>query len=121
MIDAMLEGIKQCRKNDDGSLFAEFEFSPESLVFAGHFPGNPILPGICQMEAVKIILEKSLERRCQLLQFGSAKFFKAVAPGETAAFAISINSQTGDSINVTAKVSSSNNKVSEFKASYRLE
>jgi 3-hydroxyacyl-[acyl-carrier-protein] dehydratase len=121
MIDAILEGLKQCRKNDDGSLFAEVEFSPESLVFAGHFPGNPILPGICQMEAIKIILEKSLNIRCQLLQFSSAKFFKAVVPGETASFTISISSQTGENINVTAKVSSNNIKVSEFKASYRLE
>ena len=121
MLDAILEGLKQCRQNDDGGLVAEFEFPAGSLVFAGHFPGNPVLPGICQMEAVRIILERSLERRCHLQQFSSAKFFKAVVPGETAVFTVSITPQTGECISVTAKVSSNNNKVSEFKASYRLE
>jgi len=120
MIEAITGGLKQCRKNDDGSLTAEFKFSPESLVFAGHFPGNPILPGICQMEAIKIILEKLLERQCRLKQFGSVKFFRALPPNELASFTININSQTGNDISITARIHSGNNKISEFKAGYEL-
>lgn len=45
--------------------------------FNGHFPGHPILPGVCILNYVAVAFNKP----CQ--GFRSAKFLKAVRPGET--------------------------------------
>ena len=45
--------------------------------FSGHFPGNPILPGVCILNYVAAAFEKPNEG------FRSAKFLKPVRPGET--------------------------------------
>ena len=45
--------------------------------FNGHFPGHPILPGVCILNYVASAFNKP----CQ--GFRSAKFLKVVRPGET--------------------------------------
>ena len=57
-----------------------FVFPAESLVFAGHFPGRPVLPGVVHVLMAQAALEdaglpSSLERIVQ------AKFLMPVGPG----------------------------------------
>lgn len=58
--------------------------------FQGHFPGNPVMPGVLQMEAMAqvagILLNKRNNRDGQIAYFSSidkARFRKIVRPGDT--------------------------------------
>lgn len=58
--------------------------------FQGHFPGNPVMPGVLQMEAMAqvagILLNKRNNRDGQIAYFSSidkARFRKVVRPGDT--------------------------------------
>lgn len=58
--------------------------------FQGHFPGNPVMPGVLQMEALAqvagILLNKRNNRDGQIAYFSSidkARFRKIVRPGDT--------------------------------------
>lgn len=58
--------------------------------FQGHFPGNPVMPGVLQMEAMAqvagILLNKRNKRDGQIAYFSSidkARFRKVVRPGDT--------------------------------------
>jgi beta-hydroxyacyl-ACP dehydratase FabZ len=58
--------------------------------FAGHFPGNPVMPGVLQLEAMAqvagILLNKSSGREGKIAYFTSidkAKFRRMVKPGDT--------------------------------------
>jgi len=58
--------------------------------FQGHFPGNPVMPGVLQMEAMAqvagILLNKRNKRDGQIAYFSSidkARFRKIVRPGDT--------------------------------------
>jgi 3-hydroxyacyl-[acyl-carrier-protein] dehydratase len=61
-------------------------FASDHPVFAGHFPGNPIVPGVLLLDAALHAVQagssqgSSTARRCQI---GSAKFLSPVLPGET--------------------------------------
>ena len=44
--------------SDTKEISAEAAVSPESLWFDGHFPGNPILPGIAQLALVSDALRE---------------------------------------------------------------
>lgn len=65
----------------DGALEADFHFGPDFAGFDGHFPGNPILPGIAQIMAVALTARP--DGRAKLLQVGRTKFSSMVRPGMT--------------------------------------
>ncbi|MDR2726549.1 MAG: hypothetical protein LBC10_00975 [Deltaproteobacteria bacterium] len=60
---------------------ADFFFGPDFAGFDGHFPGDPILPGIAQFMAV--VLTAHPDGRAKLLQVGRTKFLNLVRPGDT--------------------------------------
>jgi 3-hydroxyacyl-[acyl-carrier-protein] dehydratase len=79
-----------------GEAIVTEKFIPENLeVLQGHFPGNPIMPGVLLCEAVfqsaALLMAKILENKNYndrhlpfLTRINGAKFKKAVKPGDTA-------------------------------------
>ena len=64
-------------------LRAEFVFDPALAVFRGHFPGDPILPGIFQVEMVRAAVDALPGRRHEIAAIVKAKFSRRIMPGET--------------------------------------
>ena len=62
----------------DDKFTARFIFPAEFTGFQGHFPGNPILPGVCMIQAV-IIMFKEFEKKITLKEILQAKFFLPVS------------------------------------------
>lgn len=65
--------------------------------FQGHFPGNPVMPGVLQMEAMAqvagVLLNKLVGRGGQIAYFSAinnAKFRKVVRPGDVLRMEIKI-------------------------------
>ena len=72
------------------SITAELDVDPELPLFAGHFPGHPVLPGVIIMEALAqcasiAVLQSPELRGCIgfLTGIDAAKFRRQVAPGDT--------------------------------------
>ena len=63
-----------------GGMTASFEFPPDFAGFAGHFPDNPVLPGIAQVMAVLHAMEP--ETPPSLRGIKTCKFLRPVRPGE---------------------------------------
>ncbi|NOY75525.1 MAG: hypothetical protein GXP32_07005 [Kiritimatiellaeota bacterium] len=66
---------------------AEFAFSESFIGFQGHFPGKPVLPGVCQIEMALAVLEKAFDRGTRLKKLNRGKFLNMVAPNETVSVA----------------------------------
>ncbi len=74
-----------------GTVVAQFHTREDHPIFAGHFPGNPILPGVVQIEmmaqASSFIMTKIVKdpfnskMDVALVSVSNAKFRKAVVPG----------------------------------------
>jgi 3-hydroxyacyl-[acyl-carrier-protein] dehydratase len=83
----MRDSIAAARKagptvQPDGAHTFEFSFSPEDPVFAGHFPNRPILPGIFQLEIVRMAAEWIHNRPLAVGEIAKAKFQRPILPGE---------------------------------------
>jgi 3-hydroxyacyl-[acyl-carrier-protein] dehydratase len=114
--------VKACSQNEQGDIVATFSFSPDSGIFAGHFPGNPIVPGICQLEAVKYMLERTLGCKCRLLQADNIKFFQPVFPDQEFTLVVSCT-KNGDNMLVRCKGTTGGNDVksTDIKARYEIK
>lgn len=66
----------------DGSSVFEFKFSANDPVFAGHFPGRPLLPGIFQIELGRMAAQKVLGRDLVIREISKAKFLRPILPEE---------------------------------------
>ena len=49
-------------------------------VFKGHFPGNPIMPGVCMMQIIKEITEQITESKLLMESLSNVKFMALINP-----------------------------------------
>lgn len=56
--------------------------------FAGHFPGNPIVPGVVLLDRAILFAEEMLDQPGRNWQVGNAKFFSPVRPEEALTFSL---------------------------------
>lgn len=63
----------------------QFSFAADHPAFAGHFPGNPVLPGVALLDAA--LAELALDPGFELIdcRLAAAKFHAFVRPGESLA------------------------------------
>ncbi len=66
----------------EGKMVASVAADGNSPWFSGHFPENPILPGIAQLKMVADLISKSVEGNMYLRGVTRVKFRKIVRPGE---------------------------------------
>lgn len=86
----------------EGGLAAVFIFPADLEIFAGHFPGRPIVPGILELEMVRAAMERSTGLPLRLLSVEKAKFLREVKPGDKISLDITF-SASGDKFTVKAK------------------
>jgi 3-hydroxyacyl-[acyl-carrier-protein] dehydratase len=56
---------------------------PSHIVYAGHFPGQPVTPGVIQIQIAHELLEKHFHRNLKLIVMHQCKFLKILNPNET--------------------------------------
>ena len=49
-------------------------------VFKGHFPGNPIMPGVCMMQIIKELTEQITESSLFMQTLTNVKFMALINP-----------------------------------------
>jgi len=59
---------------------AERTFHHDSPWFSGHFPDNPILPGIAQLSLVFEAVRNSAKNELKILEFKRVKFKQVIKP-----------------------------------------
>ena len=65
---------------------AAFVFPPRFTGFAGHFPGQPVLPGVCLIEAAVVMLENWHRGEVAVEQVANAKFTRMILPEQSVKF-----------------------------------
>jgi 3-hydroxyacyl-[acyl-carrier-protein] dehydratase len=74
--------IKDIREELAGNKFTvQIELNSGHPVFRGHFPGNPVLPGVCTIQIIKELLADLLKRNLNLKKAGTIKYLAFINPG----------------------------------------
>ena len=70
------------KKITDNTLVAHVMVDESSSWFSGHFPDNPILPGIAQLDMTADVIALSRQENLCIKRLSRVKFKKIVRPGE---------------------------------------
>ncbi len=87
----------QTFSESEGSVNASVKLNKDHEVFKGHFPGNPIMPGVCTIQLVKELTEKALDKELFLSVVSNVKFMAIINPekNETIQVVLNISEEEG--------------------------
>lgn len=75
--------LKSSEKTEKGSFIANISLNKDHEIFKGHFPGNPVTPGVCMMQIVKELTEEFTGKKLFLKSASNVKFMAIINPFET--------------------------------------
>lgn len=105
----------------DGLAKAALEINATHKIFEGHFPGQPVTPGVCMMQMIKEITEKVLGSKTQLIRAVEMKFLSIIDPQKNNLIQAEIKySITDDMVSVVASLSKDTVTYFKFKGSFQL-
>ena len=127
-----IHSVKEILKHRDPFLFIDhveeitasdivttFSLSKEHVVFQGHFPGNPVMPGVLLIEGIAqsagfLIMHNSIdEKSCSpseldhdsfLVKVNSMKFKRIVTPDSTLHFKVKLTPLVSDFYDAVGQV-----------------
>ena len=73
----------QNQEGENGNFKVNISLDPLHEIFKGHFPGNPVTPGVCMMQIVKEITENITQKKLFLKSANNIKFMAIINPNET--------------------------------------
>jgi len=91
-------------------------------IFKGHFPGQPVLPGVCQIEILSNSLEKETGRQVFIQNAKNIKFLKIIDPliSKLLILKVSILESSSESIRVSAVLDTDEGAYFKFKGSFKF-
>ncbi len=89
----------QSLSGDQGMISAVIEINPSHKIFEGHFPGQPVVPGVCMMQMIKEITETGTGKEFFLQKADIVKFLAVIVPQKNIAIQAQIKySGTQDNV-----------------------
>jgi 3-hydroxyacyl-[acyl-carrier-protein] dehydratase len=113
----------QAPGNENHKYLVRVEINPGHQIFKGHFPGNPVVPGVCQIQMVTEILEEIFNKKFRLIHADNIKFLSLINPLETGSFSFELmcRSRGVDEITATATAFNDQTVFLKLKAIYSSE
>ena len=64
----------------DQSATAKITINKDHEIFSGHFPGNPVTPGVCMMQIIKELTEEIVGEKLFMQSSSNIKFMAIINP-----------------------------------------
>lgn len=102
------------------SLFT-VEFNAGHQIFHGHFPGNPVVPGVCQVQMIKELLELTLHKEMVLVKSDNIKFLAMISPSASGVVQVDldIREKPGEMVETIGTISGETMIFLKFKGIFK--
>ncbi len=101
--------LKNLDFSDKAIIKAIIEINPEHNIFKGHFPGNPVVPGVCIIQLMKEVLEEAFDKKLRLEKGTNIKFLEIINP------------EINNILEIEQKIISKENGIIKIRSSLFLE
>ena len=106
MSSALRSRIRDLSAVGENQYHCVMEFDAGFTGFDGHFEGNPIVPGVCLIEAARVIAEAAAAAKFRTVGIAQCRFRRPVMSGESA--------------DVTLKFAPAGEKTRKIQAEFRV-
>lgn len=90
-------------------------------VFQGHFPGNPIMPGVCMIQMIKELTEKATGKELFLAIASNVKFMAIINPEKNDIIQLILTiSEVEDQIKIKNTVSFEDTLALKLNATFKI-
>ena len=72
--------IESVEKKDDGMTCFQINLRPDSTIYEGHFPGEPVSPGVCNIQMIKECAEQVADKSLLLNNLQQCRLTTLVTP-----------------------------------------
>ena len=112
---------KSSSKEGGNEHYYNIELNPNHSIFKGHFPDQPVLPGVFQIKIVTELFEQVFDSRLSLEKVTNVKFLKMIDPRDSKF--LDVHLKTIEHANGVARISSTienkNGVCFKFKGVYK--
>lgn len=103
----------------DNVINSKVTINAANHIFDGHFPNNPITPGVVQIQLAKEILELHYNKTFKLNTIGRCRFVAILNPAENPTIEVSLTIvETEEGLKVNALGKNEANSYFKFSATY---
>ncbi len=107
--------LRSIEKLNDFKTAAIFNFPKKFSGFKGHFPNNPILPGVCKIQAALLTLEERKHKSIRLTEIVLAKFFAPATFNQELLFNLEEHPVSETESTLAVKVSANDKKIAQLQ------
>jgi 3-hydroxyacyl-[acyl-carrier-protein] dehydratase len=79
------------KQSDAGKVNARISFDKSHRIFEGHFPGHPVVPGVCMMQIVRELMESDQSCRLKIAVGNNMKFMNIIDPDKNAEVEVTVS------------------------------
>jgi 3-hydroxyacyl-[acyl-carrier-protein] dehydratase len=116
--------VEEIIPQDTGNRYlVVIRLNPEHYIFKGHFPGNPVLPGVCIIQILKEIVSRQIRMDLLIDKIITTRFLSIIDPetDRVINFDLELQSETEDShILCNASVYSESRVFCRYKGTFRV-
>ena len=94
--------VKSLEKKDSFKYEAVLLINEKHEVFKGHFPGNPIMPGVCMLQIIKELTEEITQQKLMMQSLSNVKFMALINPEVTPELRLEL--EISETLEATVKV-----------------
>jgi 3-hydroxyacyl-[acyl-carrier-protein] dehydratase len=115
------ECMSELEQTDADAVTARFRFPEDFIGFQGHFPRNPVLPAVCEIELALAVLEAWKTSGVILREIVFAKFSSPVTCDQEVVCSCSVRMEDGGAALVAASLTRDGATVAGFKLRVAFE
>jgi 3-hydroxyacyl-[acyl-carrier-protein] dehydratase len=82
--------------NPVGKFTFTIKLNPGHPIYKGHFPGNPVVPGVCQIQMIKELTSLILKKNLVIYKSDNIKFLAMIIPTEVPFLKVNIEIKEKD-------------------------
>jgi 3-hydroxyacyl-[acyl-carrier-protein] dehydratase len=107
-------------KKDEGNFSASLSFNSGHEIFNGHFPGQPVVPGVALIHILKDLCSRITGYEVKLVKGTNIKFLNIIDPTNNASYSISgtFSQKEDNSITLTASIRNKDSINIKFRGTF---
>ena len=125
MIDTFLLNdfytVVSIQKPTENKLLANIQLNVTHDIFKGHFEQMPVVPGVCQTQIIKELLQEETGKNLTLTNGNNIKFTGMIIPTQHSNFQLELNYTAGENqYTVDAQLFFENIIFTKFKGTFTI-